>query len=94
MEIQKDFIPIENKTSRPRYAMKPQYITIHNTGNSSKGANAEMHTQYVDNTPEYLSWHFTVDDKNIFQDLPLDETAWHAGEGEGDGNMKSIGIEI
>lgn len=89
-----DLIPVSNKTSRPRYAMKPTFITIHNTGNSKKGANAKMHTEYVDTAKGYISWHFTVDDKQIFQELPLNETGWHAGDGDGCGNMKSIGIEI
>ena len=94
IKIVKDFIPISNQTSRPRYDMDPQYITIHNTGNSRKGADAKMHTQYIDSAKGYISWHFTVDDKIIYQELPCTETGWHAGDGNGDGNMKSIGIEI
>ena len=38
---------------------------------------------------------FTVDDKEIYQHLPLNENAWHAGDGaEGTGNRESIAIEI
>lgn len=43
---------------------------------------------------EKVSWHFTVDDHNIYQHLPCEESAFHAGDGSGDGNRKSIGIEI
>ena len=89
-----DLIPIRNKTSRPGIPMNPLYITIHNTGNSNKNANADMHTKYVDAASDYVSWHFTVDDNNIYQELPIKEVAWHAGDGNGDGNYKSIGIEI
>jgi N-acetylmuramoyl-L-alanine amidase CwlA len=89
-----DLIPVSNTTSRPQYYMKPEYITIHNTGNSRSGANAEMHTNYVDTATGYVSWHFTVDDKAIYQELPITENGWHAGDGNGDGNRKSIGIEI
>jgi len=94
INIVKDFIPISNATSRSRYGMKPHYITIHNTGNSRNGADAKMHTEYKDCAKGYVSWHFTVDDKKIYQELPCSEIGWHAGDGEGDGNMKSIGIEI
>lgn len=90
-----DFIPKSNKTSRPGYPMIPKYITIHNTGNSKKGADADMHTEYVDTATGYVSWHFTVDDNSIYQELPTNESAWHAGDGaNGTGNRQSIGIEI
>jgi len=92
-------IPIKvdliKKAKRPGYAMKPEYITIHQTGNTSKGANAEMHNRYVHNNAPNPSWHFTVDDKKIYQHLPLNENGWHASDGtNGAGNRKSIGIEI
>ena len=90
-----DLIPKSNKTSRPQYKMTPRLICIHNTGNKAKGANAKMHTQYVDNTTNYVSWHFTVDDKEIFQELPINESAWHSGDGsKGKGNRTAIAIEI
>lgn len=85
-------IPISNKTSRPRIKMLPKYITIHNTGNSK--ADALANSKYVDTATGYVSWHFTVDDKMIYQELPINEVAWHAGDGNGPGNMQSIGIEI
>lgn len=86
-------IPESNTTSRPGYPMQATTITVHNTGN--KNADAEDHTEYVDNTTAYVSWHFTVDDKDIFQELPINETAWHAGDGRnGPGNRTSVAIEI
>lgn len=88
-----DLIPKSNTTSRPQYYMKPEYITIHNTGN--KNADAKANSEYVDKTANYVSWHFTVDDKVIIQELPINENGWHAGDGkDGTGNRKSIGIEI
>jgi len=89
-----DLIPVSNRTSRPQTFMTPKFITIHNTGNSRKGANAESNSRYVDTTTAYVSWHFTVDDKYIFQELPVNERGYHAGDGSGDGNARSIGIEI
>ena len=38
----------------------------------------------------WVSWHFTVDDRRIVQRLPLDELGYHAGAG----NTKSVAIEI
>jgi N-acetylmuramoyl-L-alanine amidase len=88
-------VDLIKKAKRPGYAMKPEYITIHQTGNTSKGANAEMHNRYVHNVAPNPSWHYTVDDKEIYQHLPLNENGWHASDGtNGAGNRKSVGIEI
>lgn len=92
--FRQDLILVSNTIARPAIAMIPAYITVHNTGNSKKGADAEMHTKYVDTLKDYVSWHFTVDDKEIIQELPITENAWHAGDGRGWGNMRSIAIEI
>lgn len=94
INIVKDFIPISNAVARSRYGMKPYYITIHNTGDSRNGTDTKMNTEYIDCAKGYVSCHFTVDDKKIYQELPCNEIGWHAGDGEGEGNMKSIGIEI
>ncbi|MDU0076503.1 N-acetylmuramoyl-L-alanine amidase [Bacillus sp. IS1] len=94
VKITKDFIPVGHN-NRPGYAMNPAYITVHNTANTAKGASAAMHARYEKNPETPTSWHFTVDDKEIYQHLPLNENGWHAGDGNrGTGNRKSIGIEI
>jgi len=94
--IIQDFIPV-GRGNRPRYAMSPRFITIHDTGNPRIGANAKAHASYLKgdtaaNLP--VSWHFTVDDTEVYQHLPLNENGWHAGDGNGLGNRSSIGIEI
>ncbi|AUG37120.1 N-acetylmuramoyl-L-alanine amidase [Bacillus velezensis] len=94
VKITKDFIPVGHN-NRPGYAMNPAYITVHNTANTARGANAAMHARYEKNPETPTSWHFTVDEKEIYQHLPLNENGWHAGDGNsGNGNRKSIGIEI
>jgi len=88
-------VDLIKKAKRPGYAMKPEYITIHQTGNTAAGADAAMHNKYVHNVAPNPSWHFTVDDKEAYQHLPLTENGWHAGDGtNGPGNRNSIGIEI
>lgn len=93
LKIIQHLIPVSNKLARPGYPMKAEYITIHNTGNP--GASALANSKYVDNVNNYVSWHFTVGNNEVYQELPIIETAWHAGDGfDGTGNRKSIGIEI
>lgn len=95
MKINQLLIPKSKTKTRPGIKMTPKYITIHETGNSNKGANANAHArlQYNGNSRQ-ASWHFQVDDKEIWQSLPTNEVGWHAGDGRGPGNMSSIAIEI
>jgi len=88
-----NIIPIEHNKARPKHKMTPEYITIHNTGNA--GTTGKLNSNYVVNQNEYVSWHFTIGCDEVYQHLPIAESAYHAGDGEnGDGNRKSIGIEI
>lgn len=70
-----------------------KYITIHETANTNRGANAEMHRRYIDNGSS-ATWHYTVDDKEAVQHYLDTRQCWHAGDGNGRGNTQSIGIEI
>lgn len=72
---------------------KCKYITIHETGNKNKGANALNHAKYINNGSS-ATWHYTVDDKQIIQHFEDTVQCWHAGDGMGDGNLNSIGIEM
>lgn len=88
-------VPKSNEKGRPALEMNPKSITIHETDNTDKGANGFAHSQYLRNITQYVGWHFVVDEKNIYQNLPINENAWHAGDGgTGEGNRTSIGIEI
>lgn len=97
VQIIQDFIP-KGRKNRPGYKLTPKYITIHDTANTQAGADAKAHANYVKSAAAAAipaSWHFTVDDKVIYQHLPLNENGWHAGDGtNGAGNRESIGIEI
>lgn len=98
LAIQEDIIS-DWRRNRPGRDTNPgAYITIHETGNAAKGADAAAHGAYLDSDAgerDMVSWHYTVDDHAIVQHLPDYETAYHAGDGKaGPGNSTSIGIEI
>lgn len=96
MNIRELLIPQSNTRTRPGGKRKPLYITIHETDNPKAGADAEAHAklQFRGN-PRQASWHYSVDDKEIWRSIPDDEPAWHGGDGgDGTGNRFSIGIEI
>lgn len=69
------------------------YISIHQTGNTSVGANAQVHADLQKNGFS-ASWHYQVDDKEVIQSLDDSVQAWHAGDRRGKGNTESIAIEI
>lgn len=86
------------------------WIVVHDTGNNNAGSGAELHARYLHNQinegGREASWHFTVDSKEAYQHMPLDEWAYHAGDGSrkpalgnespalGGGNSNGIGIEM
>lgn len=71
--------------------MLAQRVTIHNTANDAS-ALAEM-SYMIGNNAE-VSYHWSVDDLQAIQGITHDRNAWHCGDGVGQGNMSSIGIEI
>ena len=95
--IRRNIIPA-GRRNRPGGKNPDTYITIHETGNTSDGADAEAHGKYLTSSAgeaSLTSWHYTVDDHAIVQHLPDNETAYHAGDGTGGpGNATSIGVEI
>ena len=92
------YLIAQEADNRPGGSNPCKYITIHETGNAAKGADAAAHAAYLDSDAgerDMVSWHYTVDDHAIVQHLPDYETAYHAGDGkDGPGNTTSIGIEI
>ena len=74
------------------YSMDAKYITIHNTSNS---ASADAEIRYMISNNNQTSFHVCVDEREVIQAIPFNRNAWHAGDGaNGNGNRKSIGIEI
>lgn len=69
------------------------YITIHETANTNKGATALSHGRYMNNGSTE-TWHFTVDENTIVQHFNPRVQCWHCGDGNGKGNTSSIGIEL
>ena len=97
LRIQARYIDAGRK-NRPCGVNPCGYITIHETGNAARGADAAAHGSYLNSAAgeaALVSWHYTVDDHAIVQHLPDGETAYHAGDGpKGTGNARSIGVEI
>jgi N-acetylmuramoyl-L-alanine amidase CwlA len=84
-----------NRTPRNQ---KPQYIVIHDTGNTGAGANANAHFNYFNSGDRQASADFFVDkDQTLQVNDYLKYYTWHCGDGNGKygiSNGNSLGIEI
>jgi N-acetylmuramoyl-L-alanine amidase len=90
-----DHIPRDTPDNRrPGHAMKPICLTIHSTGNSRSNAKNERAWLTNKSNNRTASYHLVVDEKEMIECIPLNESAWHSTDGNGVGNRKTIGMEI
>lgn len=97
LNLSTELIPLHMR-NRQGTIISPKFITVHNTSNTTAGADAAAHSKFVRTKGYYIhngrkiwvSWHYTVDDKEVIKQLPINEKAFHAG---GTANNKSIAIE-
>lgn len=84
--------------NRTKRTQKPQYIVIHDTANTGKGANADAHFQYFNSGDRQSSADFFVDSTQVLQVNDYNTYyTWHCGDGGGKygiTNANSVGIEI
>ena len=88
-----------NKISLPKNAMpSPIGVTIHNTGAMNVASNTTMAEQYtratINGNMNTVRVHFYVDDVCAWQNLPINIDSWHAADGNGNGNRKTISFEV
>ena len=94
MEINEKLVKY-NFSSRKGTSIK--YIVIHDTGNTSKGADANAHFSFFNSADRQSSAHYFVDDTQVLRIIKDSDKAWHCGDGNGKygiTNENSLGIEI
>lgn len=81
---------------RPAFPMNATTITIHNTGNPTSTVQNERNWLTNPSNTRTASFHIGVGESEVIECLPLNENAWHSGDGNSptSGNRSSIGIEI
>ena len=92
VSTKKQLAPTRPMVNGYGYGNNRKFLTIHQTGNTNKGANAQMHAD-LQSRVYGASWHWQVDDKEAIQSFEHTYRCWHASDGRGDGNSNSIGIE-
>lgn len=101
LNLQQVIVPPGKVGRHKEFPLRARYITIHSTANP--GGTARAHATGMAagnfrgwsqwNRTGYMTWHFTVDDREAIQSLPLNIQGEHADH-DGPGNNTSIGIEI
>ncbi len=67
------------KAQRPQTIQNQSFIVVHNTGSYPASADALNMFNYCHNTTADVSWHFSVGNDGVYQQLPVNEKGWHAG---------------
>jgi len=91
MKVIQNLVSTSKYNIKCPYSMTPEFIVVHNTAND---ASARNEIAYMISNNNQVSFHYAIDDKEIVQGIPENRNAWHAGDGNGPGNRKGIGIEI
>lgn len=94
--LEVDLVPASQTNQRPGIPMDPDRWIQHETGNTSPGADAYAEAGYLHSGADgqQLSYHFAVDDIRAVQLVPVDEVAWHGGDGDGPCNYQGIACEL
>ncbi|MBR7033062.1 MAG: N-acetylmuramoyl-L-alanine amidase [Clostridia bacterium] len=95
MTIHKNITPFNRWIGRDGYDV--EWITIHYTANTYQPDLAKNEAAAFANRYVGASAHFFVDEKEVWQSVALDDTAWHCGDApsrNGCHNRNSIGIEM
>lgn len=89
MKIRDQLVTARNRTWSGRNLATS--ITVHETANTSRGANAAAHANLQSRgNVRQASWHIQVDDREAVRSFPDDVRCWHAGWAAAD----SLSLEI
>ena len=91
--INEQIAPI-NDDNRPGIKKtSTNFVVVHDTANNGSTATAKAHANYVSDGGGGTSWHYSVDDKSIYHQIPDDEIAYHAGDGSRLFNLIDTGVK-
>lgn len=69
-------VPSHRKEVKQTYAMNPKGVVVHNTWNS---APAKNEASFMVGNSKYVSYHSVVDEIAVYECIPFNRNAWHAG---------------
>ena len=94
IEIIRNMLPWDKANHSKRYLPSLEFITVHDTANTAAYSGAKGNSEWVtspNNTS--TSWHYTVGNDGIYQQLEDDIVGWHAGDGSRRFNLIDTGVK-
>ena len=93
LDIERNMLSESEPNHSGRELASLEFITIHDTANSSPTANARANSNWVLNPSNTAtSWHYTVGNDGWFQQLEDNIVGWHAGDGSRKFNLVDTGV--
>lgn len=75
-------------------ARTPRLSVQHETANPNTFASGDANYLFNGSGGRQASWHFTIDDRECYTGIPVDEVGWQAGDGAGPGNYNGVACEL
>jgi len=79
-----------SKVNHPNSTAEKHWVVIHDTGNTE--ANAKTNAQFMLNTTQTVSWHYTVGNDGTYRSMAENYRAYHAGDGSSYSVFANTGI--
>ena len=93
LKVETGLVPWNNM-GRPQIMKTGTYlITVHDTGDANHSASWWNDLEKTNDQRE-TSWNFTVGEDVIYQHIPINEVAWHAGDGSNRFSLKDTGVKF
>jgi hypothetical protein len=94
--LRQKIVPRSMTRNRPGIFQTPERWVQHETDNESPTANAANQADYLYRGAEgrQASWHFTIDDIEAWQTIPVNEVTWNGGDNDGPCNFGGVSCEL
>ena len=93
LNIETGIVPWSGTGRTQMKQVETAFITVHDTGSADMSASDWNAYESSGRDDRQTSWHFTVGEKTVYQQIPLEEVAWHAGDGSAMFGLKDTGVK-
>lgn len=93
LNIETGIVPWSGTGRTQMKQVETAFITVHDTGSADMSASDWNAYESSGRDNRQTSWHFTVGEKTVYQQIPLEEVAWHAGDGSAMFGLKDTGVK-
>jgi len=94
-EVIRNMLPDDaSNWNGPNRKINVEFICVHDTAGSGAGSTAEANSGWCTNPSNTgSSWHYTVGNDGVYQQIEDDVRAWHAGDGSREFELIDTGVK-